>query len=304
MPEKKNGIFFSCYKKIISGFDFLKNKIFKFKRFLSPENKERRLRRGLSCFFIFLPFLILIIYYSLAFLLISKSDVCLAELKRSFEEDLICREACALNRLENKKCLISVLKNNKKLEKKLSQIFLDESLNLEFRKELINIFASIYSYERAPDFLSNYFSEEGGDKNLKLSILRSFKEVEEIRGQTSLIDYYFSVFKDNLDPSIQQEALVKISAYPEKFVAFTSEQINFIREQIFLENQDSRLRQSLVLLLSDYHKFFPEEVEFLWRDILVANFYQDNISRAFAADFLDENPPEVSQAEWNNYYKR
>ena len=54
--------------------------------------------------------------------------------------------------------------------------------------------------------------------------------------------------------------------------------------------------------MGDYLQFFKDESRELLIEISEAEYIQDNISRAFAADFLNLPLPEISQLEWDSYY--
>lgn len=259
-----------------------------------------------------IPVFVLVSYYLVAFLSVSQKTLCLEALKFSFENDKACRENCALYRLENKTCLIEALqakdstkfKNSTSpsgLEKNIFSYLKDESLDFNFRFELVNIIAQSSAESVAPDFLISYLESSGGDEKIKAEIFKAFNW--NLAGAEPLA-YYLAIINSDASLELRLAAALKISSYPEKSLAFNTEDLEIIREVIFNAQTPSYLRQSLVLLLGDYRHYFPEATELLLAEIEKTNFRTDNISRAFAADFMGLPLPEISQEEWNLYYNR
>jgi len=258
------------------------------------------------------------IYYLVAFFSISPKAVCLEALKFSFENDKACRGNCVLYRLENKTCLIEALKvkndiqaspgvNDKNsfqsssLEKKIFSYLKDENLDYNFRFELVNVIAQASSDGVVPNFLVAYLDGPLGDEKIKAEIFKAF-DWELVAGEP--LSYYLAIINSDSSLELRLAAALKISAYPEKSLAFKVKDLEILKEVIFKPQTPAYLRQSLVLLLGDYRHYFPEESSLLLAEIERTNFRTDNISRAFAADFIGLPLPEISQEEWNRYYNR
>lgn len=256
------------------------------------------LKKGKLVLAIVLP---LFLYYFFSFVTIGSESVCLESLRLSFVDGGVCREECYLNRLENKKCITSSFKENSKFEKKLFSYLKNESLDFSFRQEMLNILAKVYEEKGAPMFLVSYLESAVGDQKMKAEIFAAF-DWEMVGGGP--LSYYLAILESEASVELKLAAALKISSYNKKSVAFSVSDLETIEKVIFDDETDSYLRQSLVLLLSDYHNIFPEETAEIFTDILAANFKQDNISRAFAADFINEPLPEISQSEWDRYYRR
>lgn len=265
-----------------------------------------------------IPIAILSLYYLIALFSVSPKALCLEALKFSFENDKVCRDNCALYRLENKTCLIEALKFKSQtknsselitknsfeissLEKKIFNYLKNEDLDYNFRFELVNVIAQASSNKIAPDFLVSYLESPLGDEKIKAEIFKAF-DWELVASEP--LAYYLAIINSEASLELRLAAALKISSYPEKNLAFKVNDLEILREVIFNIKTPSYLRQSLVLLLGDYRRYFPEESNLLLAEIEKANFKSDNISRAFAADFIDLPLPEISQEEWNDYYNR
>lgn len=248
--------------------------------------------------------LFLFLYYSLAYFFVSKEEICLENLKRSFLTEKICHETCALKRLENKKCLSVNLSKKPKIEKTMQSYIYNEELQTDFRIFLIDIFRSVYGSENPPLSLVNYLSVQSANKSVQSAILRFF-DFSRLNGdKNNPLDYYFSILEKESSSELRLEAAVKIATYKNAEQYFSVYQLSLIEMIIMDQKTDKYLRQSLVLLLSDYLKAMPEETRALLEKIYQSNFSGDNISRAFAADLLMLPLPEITQEEWDAYYKR
>lgn len=253
-----------------------------------------------------LPVCVLSFYYLVAFFSVSPKSLCLESLKFSFENDKACRENCALYRLENKTCLIEALEvdggaNHSNLEKKIFSYLKDENLDFNFRFELVDVIAQASPSRTAPDFLISYLESSLGDEKIKAEIFKAFDW--ELVADDPLA-YYLAIIDSEASLDLRLAAALKISSYPEKSLVFKTKDLEILKEVIFKPQTPAYLRQSLVLLLGDYRHYFPEESNLLLAEIEKNNFRTDNISRAFAADFIGLPLPEISQEEWNLYYNR
>ena len=248
--------------------------------------------------------LFLLLYYFIAFFFVSKEEICLENLKRSFEKEKICHETCALKRLENKKCLSFNLNKKTKIEKTMQSYIYNEELQIDFRIFLIDIFRSVYGSDNPPLSLVNYLSLQSANKSVQAAILRFFDFSRLSGDMNNPLDYYFSILEKESSSELRLEAAVKIATYKNAEQYFSVYQLSLIELIIMDKKTDKYLRQSLVLLLSDYLKAMPEETRALLEKIYQENFPGDNISRAFAADLLGVSLPEINQEEWDAYYKR
>lgn len=292
----------------------LKKVLFRFRRYL------RVIKKNLKAFFfrpgvdfisririrnvvlaISIPCLVLALYYLISFVKISSAELCLESLKVSFAQEEICRADCALNRWENKKCLLEKITTNKKLEKKIFSYLEREELSLDFRQELVDIFRLSYEDKVIPDFLLAYLENPKTNEKLRAEIFKSFNW--ELEGQNPLA-YYLALIDSEASLELRLAAALKISSHDNKLRAFSLADLDSLKKVIFNTQTPAYLRQSLVLLLADYRRYFPQESEALLAEIESHSFNSDNISRAFAADFIGLELPDISQEEWNNYYNQ
>lgn len=246
------------------------------------------------------PIFILFIYYSISFLTISRADICLEKLKRSFNNEELCRDNCALSRLENKKCVLNEFRKASKIERKIFHYLAQKELVFNFRRELVDIIRLAYQNQEAPSVLLTYLESDLIDEKIKAEIFKAFDW--EIKGR-SPISHYLDIINSDASLELRLAAVLKISIYYDQKSALSVDDLEILQKVIFKTNTPTYLRQSLVLLLGDYYKLYPEATRELLSEIVEANFYQDNISLAFAADLIGLELPEVSQAEWDRYYK-
>lgn len=311
MANNLTYFFMKRFKKLFSACRQLPAKIKLFKKTILKTKVAKPFWQRLNfrtCFLgsLSLFFLFFLVYYLVSFWSLEPAEICLAKFKKSWELEKICRADCALQRVEQKKCLAAALtKGSPHLEKKLISYFQDETLEIDFRQEIISVFRATYGEDTLPAFLAAYLKNSTGSSALQATIFRSFNQTDSAAAVAeNVLDYYFSVLENNSDTELRLAAAVKISSYPGKETDFSLGQLEQIKILIFGPALDSYLRQSLVLLLGDYQKIFPAETAALLQEIYLADFSDDNISRAFAADFLGEEPPVISQEEWNKYYNR
>lgn len=284
--------------------------------------------------------LFLIIYLFISLLFISKAEVVLAELEKSFKEEAICHEECYLWRQGKEGAIeLSLKEGNAKLENRILAYWRDAEENFEFKKELIQIMLAAYGKNNPPDYLNDYLADPEANQRLIREILSSFDlggvnnqsliislnnkiakaatSTEKIEAIKTLgkaddgheIDNYFSLLNSNEDIKVKKQAIKNISNILEKSKYFTLEQLSLIEPLILAPETDSSLRQNMVLLLGDYHLIYPNESEAIWREVY-KNESLDNISRLFSADNLNHlagaelELPAVSSSEWANYYNQ
>lgn len=264
------------------------------------------LRPGSLVLILSVPIFVLGLYYSVALFSVNPKALCLEALKFSFENDKACRENCALYRLENKTCLIEALAAEDDagppyLEKNIFSYLKDENLDFNFRLQLVDIIAQASPAGAAPDFLISYLESSLGDEKIKAEIFKAF-DWDLVKDEP--LAYYLAIIDSEASLELRLAAVLKISVYPEKRLAFRAQDLEVLKRVIFKSQTPAYLRQSLVLLLGDYRHYFPEVTDLLLAEIEKTNFKTDNISRAFAADFIGLSLPEISQEEWNLYYNR
>jgi len=227
----------------------------------------------------------------------------------------------------------SRLRLERRLEKRLENCFLSRRSKLEFRAEIINIYRlAAENYEApVPRWLINYLADSQGDPVLRGRILLSFAPEDLAPGgeapggsgagrgaDWSPLEYYLAIIAGDNPVSFKRGAVLALSSYKEKEKFLSESQLLTLEEIIFsdasqsdrLDLGNSALRQDLVLLLGDYYTYFPDKTKSLLEKIYDARSDMDNISRLFAADILNGfrrdqlSLPEVSAAEWEEYYKQ
>jgi len=265
--------------------------------------KKTRVWRILFCSI--MSGLVVLVYLGLVLLTIKPAILTLARLRESIGG--ACHEECQLARFAWRQELINDLKSgDKSLERKMMEYFLDQEEDLEFIEELIKVYSSVYSEDNLPDYLSGYLQNQSFSSELQVLIFNYFFAKNQV-GEADL-DYYLALLSDANNFQLKQAAIQAISNIEDQAALFTEQQIEIISELLETTNINNRLRQSLVLLLGDYYRFFPEKVG----EILIAVYNSlnaDKISQFFAADILNryllttEFPePFIGSAEWEVYY--
>lgn len=244
-----------------------------------------------------LPLGIIALYYSISFIVISEEEMCLEALKQSFEKNVICREQCQLNRIQNKTCLIENLKDNSVAEKKLLAYLQNEEEDIEFRKKLLEIM--LVANRDYKNYLLTYFKSKDISFEIKMEI---FKLLDWSNVVQHPMQYYLSILDSSADDEMRLLSVIKIGEHQNKSRDFSLSDLDIFKKIILQQKTNNNLRQHLVMLLGDYLSFFREESRELLQEISEAEYIQDNIARAFAADFLKLPLPEISQLEWDSYY--
>lgn len=285
-------------------------------------------------------FILFIFYLLLLFLSVSRPEIALAKLKKSYQEERICHEECHFWRQAQEKIIVSELRDgSKKLNKIILNDWRDPALNFDFKKELLIIIASVYGVENPPGYLQDYLVDTNSEKRLVREIITRFNfssassqnlaiilhnkiktatssqekiQVLEILAEINNdqeIDNYFFLLSSNDSVDLKREVIKNISLIHEKSSVFTLAQLESIKNLILTPAIDLRLRQDLVLLVGDYYLVFPKESEAVWQEVYTDKSL-DNISRAFSADNLNHLAgqrlilPAVSPLEWANYYNQ
>lgn len=242
----------------------------------------------------FLLVIIIILYYLFSFVFVSSFSICLEKLRRTYDNEIICRDACFNERNQYGERLSNRIEKRDSNKEKIEEIILSEDEDIEFRKNLMNILVNVYGKENVPSFLNDYFLEEDGNEDIK-------KEVINLYDFSQGLEDYFHILVGDFSLKIKRAAVVKISNCENK-EDYSLEQVEKIRELIFNENISDKLRQDLVLLLANYKDKFNFDVVSIWEEVYNSNFTNDNISRAFVADFLDKDEVVVDEEEWLNFY--
>ena len=235
-------------------------------------------------------FFLIFLYYLLSFFFVSSFDICLEKLKKSYNNEVICREECYLNRKEYYSCL------SKKIDKnlvKIEKIIKDEEESITFRSDLIDFLSSLYGKENVPIFLNEYLLNEEGSEDIKGKIIYSYDF-------SNGLDSYFQILEGDYPLKIKKAAIYKISNYSNS-EEYSLEQILKIKELIFDNNFDKKIRPDLVLVLANYRDLYKKEVDSVLEEIINSKFDNDNISRAFAADILGRESLDVDELEWQEY---
>jgi hypothetical protein len=238
--------------------------------------------------------LLIFLYYIISFFFVSSFSLCLEKLRRTYNDQVICRDICFKQREEFKKCLKNALAKNDRYKDELKEIILNENEELQFRKDLILLFSETYSNNYVPVFLNEYFKNDRGNEEIK-------KEIVNLYDFSGGINDYLYMLENNFPLRVKRAAIVKISSIEDKS-DYSLEQVRRIENLIFSENISDKLRQDLVLLLGSYRELFKRDVDDVLEKVYKATFTNDNISRAFAADFLGKDEVEVDESEWQNYF--
>jgi hypothetical protein len=249
------------------------------------------------------------LYFLGAFLAVNPAEVRLAELKNSWQAEKICHEDCSLKRRQAVETIIKSLtgKPDSRLAKRLQNYFLDEEAGAEFRSELVAILRRAFGPD-APPYIKSYLADSEADPVIQAAIIASYGGILGSEEENSSPDYYFTLLTGDYHPALKQEAIKLLSDFPNKEKWFSLKQLEAIESLIVDSATEKSLRQSLVLLLSDYYPLFSEETAVILKTAYNAENGQDEISRAFAADILNKlggeelAPVAVSPAAWEEYY--
>ncbi len=249
-----------------------------------------------------------LVYFAVSMSLVSRAELNLEKLRRSFGDETVCHEACAAAREEAKSALIKELRDDQdsKALRRLKGYFLDESVGIGFRISLADAAQEIFGPDNPPDYMKAYLAD-GKESLLKAAVISAFS-ASGLGASDNPLDYYYEILSGDDDLIVKEAAIRALSSSPGKEESFNQEQLERIKKIIFDSGSDQRLRRPLILLLGDYYPFFPSET----KDMLLV-FYKtessgDAISRAFAADILNRlgeeelAVPEISAEEWEEYY--
>jgi hypothetical protein len=266
---------------------------------------------------------IIILYFLISLLLISPGEVKLARLHRSFVKDSYCHEACSIRRGQLEKEIVEILQRDKKrdkpsraarrLDKRLEAYFTSHWTGSSFRLEIIRIYALAQMSEAVPLFLVDYFNQADSEAVVRAGMIRYFDPLALENGldlsATSALEAYFKLLEQNPAPEVQTEIIRQISLQADKDKFFSAEQLAVMEKIIFSAAYPRPARYDLISLLSDYYLFAPDPTEKILEKIYYSDTL-DNISRLLAADILNRfradqlAEPEVSQAQWAEYYKQ
>lgn len=246
----------------------------------------------------------LVIYFLAAWLLVDPAELKLAELERSWREEIICHELCSAARAETEKSLLAILRNrpysqtSALFKKRLSAA----TSQPEFQAELIRLLGQAVGSGQAPDYLKTYLSETKTSPVVQSAILQNFSVATSS-------DYYFQILRaDNRLTAVRLAAVRAISRITPGPDSDTAAQWENIKSLILEETTAPELRQALVLLLANYYSLFPAATRSLLETVYRTEINGDVLSRAFAADLLNHlageklAAPAVSQTAWDAYY--
>ncbi|MFA7088156.1 MAG: hypothetical protein WC146_02335 [Patescibacteria group bacterium] len=251
---------------------------------------------------------LLLLYFSLALLSVGAAELKLAALKESWEKEIVCHEECARERLSAKEMIVEKLAADSgldsRLARRLEEYFLAENLPLGFRRELVAILRTARGQYDLPSYLADYLGREDGQALIKVAII-------DFYGEAFVPEYHFNILAGANDSALKQASVRALSAYQDREAVFSAEQVVLIGDLAISPQTDIQTMADLVLLLADYQPLFPLETEKALRTIYRLNLPGREIGRALAADILnrvageEEWPlPEVSQAQWDEYYRQ
>ncbi len=268
---------------------------------------------------------ILISYMLIAFWSVSPAELALAQLKDSWQQKTLCHEACSSNRWRLEKIIILALradfsKNNFKiplespLAKSLQHDFKTEQQIPGFQERIVNIWRQAVGKDHPALYLKEYLSYSQANSLVQTSIIDSFSSFSLSSSTDSLglkvaspLTYYFKLLSSG-NPALQQAAIQALSAYSNKSQDFSEEQLVVIKKIVLNPKINNHLRQSLVLLLSDYYPLFSKKSADILLKVYNLKSSGDVISRVFAADILNQKAQAnlvletVSSAKWREYY--
>lgn len=258
-----------------------------------------------------LIFLIISVYLIVSLAAVSAAEMTLAELKNSWEVEKICHEQCIKTRQEMTETLIDDLKNkpDSRAGKLLRTYFLAEENDADFRRELLRIISAVYGANNPPDYIRAYLRLPSGNVKIQAEIINLFSpRFLNASFSGSPLDYYFMILAGNSALDLKLASLRALGGDSDKGANFSVSQLIIIKKIVLNNLIDHRLRQPLVLLLSDYYPFFPAETAAILQAIYQDEASGDTISRVFAGDILNHQGgteldlPEISSAQWEEYY--
>lgn len=306
------------------------------------KTKKRRLAtpRAKIIFAILLLIAIFLVYLIISLLCVSRGEVALVKLEKSFLNEAICHEECFLRRQKEIEIIKAELeKGSARLEKRIVAYCFKTETVFEFKKELIRILAAVYGKNNLPAYLNDYLIDPRADvrlireiwavfaprtvnssdllANLHRRIITAADEAEKIEavktlakvGGGSEIDNYFLLLNSEAGVAVKKQAISGISNVLEKSKYFTLDQLVLLKSFILAPETDKRLRQEMVLLVGDYYLLYPQESEAVWQAVYDNNSL-DIISRFFSADSLNHladkklELPAVSSTDWADYYNQ
>lgn len=312
--------------------DILKKRLFILAEFFKRNKKYRWL------IIVILFLMAILLYLAIAPLGVSREAVALAELEKTFNQDIICHEKCLLFRRVRENMLASSLKRREtKTIKLFNKLWIREDLSSDFRRESVRIIYLGYGDSSYPAYLKEYLIKDQADPIVMREIIIRFplivqgygefrdklaerlskansteeriellKIIREISNDAE-IDNYFAVLTANEEEDFKREAVKNISNIKDKATYFKIEQLEIIRELALKDDTPNSLRRDLALLIGDYYLIFPNQAMALWEDVCDQEDL-DAITRLFSADNLNHLGgrsvplPEVSAEEWAEYY--
>lgn len=267
-----------------------------------------------------LPLAALLIYFSWAVATVNPAELKLAELKYSWDRELICHEDCSDRRRAAENIIISAIRRDpdSPAARRLQDYFLDQNTTEEFKSELILILRTAVGETVAPGYLAAYLKDSGANPTLQAAIIEAFSPTAlgfppaaEPGGGSGGLDYYFDILSGAGDWRLKMAAVRVISNYPDQSAVLNVSQLNVIKKIIFTRETERHWRQQLVLLLADYQKLFPGPTEEILVEVYntdITDINDDAVSRVFAADILNRRGagqlalPIVSPEQWEEYY--
>jgi len=271
-----------------------------FKKLMS--SKKKRLGAAVAVL------VILAAYFIISMLSVSRAEISLEKLRRSFDEDYICHEACSAARASESAQLARELADRPEARgaRRLRAYFLDEKKPLDFRLSLLAIIRQAFGPDNPPAYVPALMGQRDNPE-IRAEILTIFSP-SSLGAVGSALDYYYDILAGNDDLAVKLAALRALSSLDNKEYLADIGRLEQIKRLVFDSRTDKRLRQSLILLLGDYYLFLPSETKGILSAFCQTETASDNISRAFAADILNRLGgesliiPAIEAAEWDEYY--
>lgn len=293
----------------------------KIKTFLLRAFDRFRGLRGYQQALLILAFIVLAvflyIFFSLAF--ISRDEIRLAELERSYKRDKFCREEC----LKERRVLASHLIRawREQAGSRLVNRFKDKMLSVEsernFKLAMVEILGEA-AYTAPPEFLFTYLNREDADPYVSAGIYTNFSpdswEADGLGGGAGdMLSVYFEIIASDAALPLKAEAIRQIGRFGQQPGAYNIRQVADIAHWLQSDSINNKLKYGLVMLLGGYYPSFPEESE----EALKTTYWSAASSalvKALAGDLLNRFEPDggpegagweipaVGEEEWDDYY--
>ncbi len=263
------------------------------------------LKRGQTLFRAFVLILFVgLAYFLFSLIFISPGQLSWLRLRQSWQSEAICHEACWARRRAWQADIVSRLSSgDRQLSISIKEYLESGPVSVESRQELVKLLALAFGPNNPPDYLVDMIDE--AEPDLQAAYYSSFHPQGLLAAP-----YYVSLAADSSQAMpVRLAALASLSGLPEGNRRIDSNQLAILGGLALSAETEAKLRQRLVLVLTDYYSDFPELVPEILKKIYASDSLADDISRAFAADWLNRLSasssyplPPVSEAQWQDYY--